>query len=167
MSKKSQFHKRTRYIERDKTSWTYSRVLIFPRFLYRGWKAASACRSYWITVLRTRDFFFYWTFMLVMNSKWAPTTYQLFSSVQPFKVIFISDQWFSLGSQFKNPVMWIRIDCMRIHKIWLMRIQIQIRFQGNKFTKLISNHLLRVSHFLKFRLEKFNFLWKKTQKFVG
>ena len=41
-----------------------------------------------------------------------------------------------------KPVMWIRIDRMRIqiHKIWWMQIQIQ----DDKTTKSISTHLLKV-----------------------
>ena len=72
------------------------------------------------------------------------------------------------------PVMWIRIDHMRIriHKI------LSIWIRDNKITKFIPNHCLNVNKkkiflnlylnlwdklLLSFRLEKYNFLQKKPQ----
>ena len=95
--------------------------------------------------------------------------------------LFVFPSFYTADVLFLNtPVMWIRIDRMRIRirEIWWMQIQIQ----NNKITILISTHLLKVkkkrkknqictwileiSYFLRFRLEKYYFIRKKTHKFV-
>ena len=48
-----------------------------------------------------------------------------------------------------KPVMWIRIDCIRIHKIWLIQIQV------NKITKLISRHKSEVINKYENKLTKY------------
>ena len=61
----------------------------------------------------------------------------------------------SLEARDRVAVVWIRIDCMRIriHKIWWMRIRIQV----NKIPKLISKHLLTLKNFFSF-LDAMSFL---------
>ena len=65
------------------------------------------------------------------------------------------------SSKSGKPVMWIRIDCIRIHKIWWIRI----RIQANIITKLILKHIYKIKSSLSSEQEKYNFLRKK-QRFL-
>ena len=116
-----------------------------------------------------------------VNSKKTLNIRHDFLDMTHDKAIIYYNCWYYVKTIFTSKglnysVRWIRIDWMRIHKIWLMRIQI------NKIAKLILNYHLKVKWkkifsnlylnlrnylLLRFRVEKLISNEKKTPKSVS